>query len=96
MYDVIVIGARVAGASLAMMLARSGMRVLLVDRATFPSDTLSTHQIQLTGTAVLKRGGLLDEVLNSDNHRWYTNKMDPAEQERRKKAAEEFRKRYEK
>jgi hypothetical protein len=38
----------------------------------------------------------LDEVLNSDDHRWYLGKMDPAEQERRKQAAEEFRKRYEK
>jgi hydroxylamine dehydrogenase len=38
----------------------------------------------------------LDEVLNSEDHRWYLGKMDPAEQERRKQAAEEFCKRYEK
>lgn len=38
----------------------------------------------------------LREVLNSPNHRWYENKMDPAETERRKKAAEEFNERYEK
>jgi flavin-dependent dehydrogenase len=43
MYDVIVVGARVAGASTALLLARRGLKVLAVDRATFPSDTLSTH-----------------------------------------------------
>ncbi len=63
MYDVIVIGARVAGAPTAMLLARKGYKVLLVDRASFPSDTLSTHQIQLRGTAALNRWGLLDPVL---------------------------------
>src|SRR5215467_2185074 len=61
-YDVIVVGARVAGAATAMLLARHGLRVLCVDRATFPSDTLSTHQIQLPGVAKLKRWGLLDAV----------------------------------
>ena len=48
-YDAIVIGARVAGSPTAMLLARKGYRVLLVGRANFPSDTLSTHQIQLPG-----------------------------------------------
>ena len=42
-YDAIVVGARCAGSVLAMRLAGAGWRVLLVDRATFPSDTLSTH-----------------------------------------------------
>jgi 2-polyprenyl-6-methoxyphenol hydroxylase-like FAD-dependent oxidoreductase len=62
MYDAIVVGARVAGSSTAMLLARKGYRVLLVDKATFPSDTLSTHQIQVSGGAVLKRWGLLDKI----------------------------------
>ena len=62
MYDVIVVGARVAGAATAMLLARRGLRVLCVDRATFPSDTLSTHQIQLPGVAKLKGWGLLDAI----------------------------------
>ena len=66
MYDVIVIGARCAGSPTAMLLARMGYRVLLVDRATFPSDTLSTHQVQIKGTAALQRWGLLDTVLNSN------------------------------
>jgi 2-polyprenyl-6-methoxyphenol hydroxylase-like FAD-dependent oxidoreductase len=62
-YDAIVIGARVAGSPTAMLLARKGYRVLLVDHASFPSDTMSTHQIQLPGSAALKRWGLLDRVV---------------------------------
>ena len=62
MYDVIVIGARVAGSSTAMLLARNGLSVLAVDKAAFPSDTLSTHQVQLPGVARLERWGLLREV----------------------------------
>jgi 2-polyprenyl-6-methoxyphenol hydroxylase-like FAD-dependent oxidoreductase len=62
MYDVIVVGARVAGASTAMLLARRGLKVLAVDRATFPSDTLSTHQVQVPGVARLRRWGLLERV----------------------------------
>ena len=63
MYDVIIVGARVAGASTAMLLARRGLDVLVVDRATFPSDTLSTHQVQLPGIARLARWGLLDRLI---------------------------------
>jgi flavin-dependent dehydrogenase len=62
MYDAIVIGARCAGAPTAMLLARKGYRVLLVDKATFPSDYLSTHLIRLPGLALLKRWGLLEKV----------------------------------
>src|SRR6266545_431231 len=62
MYDAIVVGARCAGSPTAMLLARRGYRVLLVDRATFPSDTLSTHFIHLSGTALLEQWGLLDTV----------------------------------
>jgi 2-polyprenyl-6-methoxyphenol hydroxylase-like FAD-dependent oxidoreductase len=61
-YDVIVVGARAAGATTAMLLARQGLRVLVVDRARFPSDTLSTHQVQVPGVARLHRWGLLDGV----------------------------------
>jgi 2-polyprenyl-6-methoxyphenol hydroxylase-like FAD-dependent oxidoreductase len=63
MYDIIVVGARVAGASTAMLLARRGLKVLCVDKAKFPSDTLSTHQIQVPGVARLKRWGLLDALV---------------------------------
>ena len=66
MYDIIVVGTRAAGASTAMLLARKGYRVLAVDRAEFPSDTLSTHQVQVPGVALLKRWGLLEEVAASN------------------------------
>ncbi|MGW7531629.1 NAD(P)/FAD-dependent oxidoreductase [Amycolatopsis sp. NPDC054798] len=61
-YDVIVVGARCAGSPTAMLLARMGYRVLVVDRASFPSDTLSTHLIHPPGVAALRRWGLLDRV----------------------------------
>ncbi|MGY1637244.1 NAD(P)/FAD-dependent oxidoreductase [Geodermatophilus sp. SYSU D00742] len=62
-YDAIVVGARCAGSPTAMLLARAGHRVLLVDRATFPSDTVSTHVIHAPGIAALRRWGLLDQVV---------------------------------
>ncbi|HEX5200784.1 MAG TPA: NAD(P)/FAD-dependent oxidoreductase [Actinoplanes sp.] len=62
-FDVIVVGARPAGAATAMLLARAGLRVLAVDRARFPSDTLSTHQIQIPGGALLRRWGILDKLI---------------------------------
>jgi 2-polyprenyl-6-methoxyphenol hydroxylase-like FAD-dependent oxidoreductase len=62
-YDAIVVGARCAGSPTAMLLARAGHRVLLVDRATFPSDALSTHYIHQSGIAALQRWGLLDRVV---------------------------------
>jgi flavin-dependent dehydrogenase len=62
-YDVIVVGGRCAGSSTAMLLARKGYSVLLVDRATFPSDTISTHLIHPPGVAALRRWGLLDRVV---------------------------------
>jgi flavin-dependent dehydrogenase len=62
-YDAIVVGARCAGSPTAMLLARLGHRVLLVDRATFPSDTISTHLVHPPGVASLERWGLLDPVI---------------------------------
>jgi 2-polyprenyl-6-methoxyphenol hydroxylase-like FAD-dependent oxidoreductase len=61
-YDAIVVGARCAGAPTAMLLAQQGHRVLLVDRSTFPSDTLSTLVIQPKGVAALQRWGLFEAV----------------------------------
>ncbi|WP_018331268.1 NAD(P)/FAD-dependent oxidoreductase [Actinomycetospora chiangmaiensis] len=63
MYDVIVVGARVAGSPLAMLLARRGHDVLVVDRASFPSDTVSSHFMQQTGLARLREWGILDRAL---------------------------------
>ncbi|HET7744772.1 MAG TPA: NAD(P)/FAD-dependent oxidoreductase [Gaiellaceae bacterium] len=65
MYDAIIVGARVAGAPTAMLLARKSHRVLLVDRASFPSDTLSTHYIHQPGVARLRRWGLLDRLITT-------------------------------
>jgi 2-polyprenyl-6-methoxyphenol hydroxylase-like FAD-dependent oxidoreductase len=62
MYDAIVVGARCAGSSTAMLLARRGLKVLLVDRATFPSDTISTHILWPHGAEVLARWGLRDSL----------------------------------
>lgn len=62
MYDAIIVGARVAGAPTAMLLARKEHRVLLVDRASFPSDTMSTILIWQRGIAKLKQWGLLDRL----------------------------------
>ncbi len=64
-FDVIVVGARCAGSPTAMLLARKGYKVLVVDRATFPSDTLSTHVIHPQGIAALARWGLLDRLVAS-------------------------------
>jgi flavin-dependent dehydrogenase len=62
MYDVIVIGARCAGSPAAMLFARQGYRVLLLEKARFPQDTLSSHYIHQPGVALLDRWGLLDEL----------------------------------
>jgi menaquinone-9 beta-reductase len=62
-FDVAIVGARCAGSPLATMLARRGLRICLLDRSSFPSETLSTHVIQPCGVAVLDRLGLLDAIL---------------------------------
>jgi 2-polyprenyl-6-methoxyphenol hydroxylase-like FAD-dependent oxidoreductase len=62
-YDVVIVGARVAGASLALLLGQRGHHVLMIDRDSFPSDTLSTHLIAGFGVNALQRLGVLDEVL---------------------------------
>jgi 2-polyprenyl-6-methoxyphenol hydroxylase-like FAD-dependent oxidoreductase len=64
-YDVVVVGARAAGAATALMLARLGHDVLVVDQTELPSDTISTHQLARTGVVALQRWGLLDEVIAS-------------------------------
>lgn len=62
-FDVVVVGARCAGSPLAVMLARRGLSVCLVDRAQFPSETPSTHVIQPCGVQMLDQLGVLDAVL---------------------------------
>jgi flavin-dependent dehydrogenase len=62
-YDVVVVGGRVAGASTALLLARAGARVALIDRAAHGTDTLSTHGLMRAGVLQLSRWGLLDDVV---------------------------------
>ena len=61
-YDAIVVGARCGGSPTAMLLARNGYRVLLVDKATFPSDTMSTHLAHPPAVAALARWGILERL----------------------------------
>jgi flavin-dependent dehydrogenase len=66
MYDAIIVGARCAGAPAAMLLARRGYRVLLVDKASFPSDIVNGYYLQQHAVARLRRWGLLDKLRNSN------------------------------
>ena len=61
-YDVVVVGARAAGAATAMLLARQGLRVLAVDRGAYGSDTLSTHALMRAGVLQLARWGVLGRI----------------------------------
>ena len=61
-HDVIVVGGRVAGAATALLLARRGWRVLVLERAERGADTLSTHALMKGGVLQLHRWGLLDAV----------------------------------
>ncbi|MFI2189704.1 FAD-dependent oxidoreductase [Streptomyces sioyaensis] len=65
-YDVVIVGTRIAGAALSVHLAGQGMKVLAVDRATFPSDTLSTHLIQVSGVRSMQRLGVLEQLRGTD------------------------------
>ena len=61
-FDVVVVGGRCAGSPLAALLARGGLSVALVEQATFPRDTLSTHTFQSPALAFLDRLGVLSAV----------------------------------
>lgn len=65
-YDAVVVGARVAGAATAMLLARYGHHVLMVDRSRYGSDTVSTHTLLRTGVLQLQKWGLLDQIEQAD------------------------------
>lgn len=64
-YDVVVVGARVAGAATALHLARAGHEVLVVDRAGPPADTTSTHALMRSGVLQLQRAGVLDRIIEA-------------------------------
>jgi 2-polyprenyl-6-methoxyphenol hydroxylase-like FAD-dependent oxidoreductase len=67
-FDVIVIGGSVSGAPTAMLLARHGHKVLLVEKSVFPRDTNSTHFIWPRGISYLNRWGVADHILDSTPH----------------------------
>lgn len=71
-YDTIIVGGRVAGSSLAIQLSRAGQKVAVLDRATFPSDTLSTHVIYPNTLKRLDDLGVLDQVLENGPPPLYT------------------------
>jgi flavin-dependent dehydrogenase len=68
-YDVVVVGARAAGAATAMLLAQRGLSVLAVDRGAYGTDTLSTHALMRAGVLQLSRWGLLDRIEAEDTPR---------------------------
>lgn len=74
--DVVVVGGRCAGAATAMLLAEAGHEVLVLDRATFPSDTVSTHVISRVGMVQLHRWGLLPALHDSGAPRITTVEVD--------------------
>lgn len=61
-FDVVVVGARLAGAATAMLLARQGVRVVLIERSAVLGDTVSTHGFMRAGVLQLHRWGLLERV----------------------------------
>lgn len=65
-YDVVVVGARCAGAATALLLARAGHRVLVIDRGQYGTDTLSTHALMRGAVVQLHKWGLLPAVVASD------------------------------
>src|SRR5438034_451297 len=67
-YDAIIVGARCAGSPTAMLLARKGYKVLVVDRTTFPSDTVSTHVVHPLGTAADGRHSTVAEFVRPEQY----------------------------
>ena len=64
-YDAIIVGGRVAGSSTAMLMARAGAKVLLVDRASEIGDTLSTHALMRAAVALLDEWGLAEGLVEA-------------------------------
>src|SRR5215469_10062287 len=74
-FDVIIAGARVAGSAAAIMLARSGLRLLVLDKARFPSDTISTHIVLSGGAQVLSRIGAMERLELAGGFRFRSQRM---------------------
>lgn len=69
-FDAIIVGARVAGSAVAIALARRGLKLLLVDKAAFPSDTISTHIVLAGGARVLARMNALEHLERAGARRY--------------------------
>ena len=65
-YDAVISGARCAGAATALLLARSGAKVLMIDRQSYGSDTLSTHALMRGAVLQLTRWGLIPDIASAD------------------------------
>ena len=76
MYDVIIIGARCAGSALALLLVRAGMKVLVVERKQFPSDTMSGHYIHPAGVSFLRRHNLFERLVSTKTPPLHTVNVD--------------------
>ena len=61
-YDAIIVGARCAGSATAMLLARHGLSVLVLERSSYGSDTVSTHALMRPAVLQLSRWGVLDDL----------------------------------
>lgn len=64
-FDVVIAGARCAGAAAALLLARAGARVLVFDRGTYGTDTLSTHALMRGAVVQLNRWGILPTIVSA-------------------------------
>jgi flavin-dependent dehydrogenase len=64
-FDVIIVGGRCAGAATALLLARAGVRVLVIDKGTYGSDTLSTHALMRGAVMQLHRWGVLPRIVRA-------------------------------
>jgi flavin-dependent dehydrogenase len=73
-FDVVIVGARCAGAPLATLLARAGVRTAVVEQAAFPRDTLSSHLFEADGLAFLDRLGLTERLLGTGTR--FANRAD--------------------
>lgn len=64
-YDAVIVGARCAGAATALLLARAGAKVLLIDRQAYGSDTMSTHALMRGAVVQLNRWGLIPDITDA-------------------------------
>lgn len=62
-FDIIIVGASIAGSSAAIHFATNGKKVLLLDSGTFPRDRLSTHFMWPRGVSYLNRLGVAETIL---------------------------------